>query len=140
MCPGDMTEKEIMMDLEAIFDPDRPSRSSDVMQTDIPNGWHLIWDEEETKAVVLIDRLAAVVEAGPFGPWPQSSARLSVLRIYAEVVHDLRENRDPLLFEAGASVGGLARRWGLPLDEGRQDEDEERDSSTTANLDSPLAL
>ena len=116
-----------MLDLEAIFNPDRGERSP-VIRTGgtssarrppvvIPVGWRLIWDEEETKAVALIDRLAAVVEAGPVGPYPHSSARLSVLRIYAEAVHDLRENRDPLVFEASASVQALARRWGLSLDE-----------------------
>ena len=123
-----------MMDLEAILDPDRPSRLPDVRPTEIPHGWHLIWDDQETHSVALIDRLADVVRAGPVGPWPHSSARLNVLRIYAEAVHDLRQNRDPLFFEAGASVERLAHRWGLLLDDGRQDEDEERDTSTTANL------
>lgn len=75
-------------------------------------------DQEEARVNTLIGRASAAVRGDPASRH-RSTPRLNVLAIYAEVVRDLRDNLDPLLFEAGASVEGLVGRWGLPLGEGQ---------------------
>lgn len=72
-------------------------------------------DQEEARALRLLDQVADALRAGRPGANVGTPSRIRVLSLYRDTIRSHRASLDTGLFFAVASVRQLAGRWGVAL-------------------------